>query len=95
MKVIVLLTFLVGLLTVLLSWVWAGTPVHLFHLGLFLLLTSCLLLLIALYWKKVNVYARGGVIDFHEKPWGYRFYFLLLFMCWLISNIVLLSHVLG
>lgn len=95
MKVIVLVTFLLGLLTVLLSLFWHGAPAHLFHAGLFLVLTAYLLLLIALYWRKVNVYARGGVIEFREQPWGYRLYFLLLFVCWLIPNMVLLSYVLG
>lgn len=94
MKIIVLPVFLLGLLIMASSWLWTGAPTHLFHIGLFLLLASYLLLLIALYWKKVNVYARGGVIEFREKPWSYRFYFVFLFMFWLIPNIILLSHVL-
>ena len=94
MKIIALPIFLLGLLTMMLSWFWAGAPTHLFLFGLFLLLASYLLLLIALYWKKIDVYARGGIIKFREHPWGYRFYFALLFITWLIPNIILLSHVL-
>ena len=95
MKIIVLPVFLLGLLVMVLSWLWTGAPMHLFHIGLFLLLASYLLLLIALYGRKVSVYARGGVIEFHEKPWSYRFYFVFLFMFWLVPNIILLSHVLA
>lgn len=94
MKIMVITVSLLGVLTMMSSRLWTGAPTHLFHIGLFLLLASYLLLLVALYGKKVNVYTRGGIIEFHEKPWSYRFYFALLFMFWLVPSIILLSRVL-
>jgi hypothetical protein len=64
---------------------------NMLYLGFFVVLADYLLLLIFLYGKKVNVYARGGVIKFSEKPWGYRFYFFLLFLFWLVPSIGLME----
>jgi hypothetical protein len=93
MKLLILFAFFSGLVAFALSWLWHGAPIHMFEAGLFLLLASYLFLLIALYRKKVNVYSRGGVVIFSDTPWAYRFYFFLLFLFWLIPNIILLSKV--
>jgi len=33
----------------------------------------------------------GGIIKFSEHPWGYRFYFFLLFLFWLVPSIGLME----
>ncbi|KVD85179.1 hypothetical protein WS62_19800 [Burkholderia sp. ABCPW 14] len=91
MKIVIILIFFAGLSMLIFSGVWGESSPRMLYFGFLVVLAAYLLLLIFLYGKKVNVYARGGVIKFSEKPWGYRFYFFLLFLFWLVPSIGLVE----
>jgi hypothetical protein len=92
-RYVIVLIFFVGLSILISFRFFGGAPPHMLYLGFLVVLADYLLLLIFLYRKKVNVYARGGVIRFSEKPWGYRFYFFLLFLFWLVPSIGLMEKI--
>jgi len=64
----------------------------LLYLGVLAVLAAYLAFLVFLYRKKVDVYARGGIIRFSESPWGYRFYFFLLLLFWLVPSIGMIER---
>ena len=78
MKVLASSVFIFGSLALILFWLWPGLPQSLPYIGFLIVVSSCFLFLIFLYHKKVRVYAREGWVNFEEKPWSYRFYFILI-----------------
>lgn len=95
MKILISSVFILGLLTLGLAWLCPGLYKGLPYAGLLVVLASYLLLLTFLYYRKVDVYARMGLVKFAEKPWGYRLYFFILFLFWLWPSLFCLSRIFG
>lgn len=88
-KMTILGLLVIGVALSALSLMSFGASSVLLRAGLTLLLAAALVLLASLYHRKVNVYARGGVLKFGESPWGYRVYFATLWTPALIALVVI------
>jgi hypothetical protein len=87
---IAIYAFLVGGVAAMgISWPLLGATSLVFKIGLTSILLALQVLLASLYRRKVDVYSRGGILKFTDHPWGYRFYFLLIYVLaygfWLVQ----------
>jgi hypothetical protein len=79
-KIVIYVFLLIGIGTICISWPLLGAISLAFKLGLTSLLLAVQVLLASLYRRKVGVYSRGGILEFADNPWGYRFYFLIIYV---------------
>jgi hypothetical protein len=79
-KIAIYLFLLSGIATIGISWPLLGATSLAFKIGLTSILLAIQVLLASLYRRKVDVYSRGGILKYTDQPWGYRFYFLLIYV---------------
>lgn len=79
-KIAIYVFLLVGVTTLGISWPLLGAKSLAFKIGLTSILLAIQVLLSSLYRRKVDVYSRGGILKFADRPWGYRFYFLIIYV---------------